>query len=105
MITGDDYTETLHSDTYDAIDSSKANLSNKNVFICGASKGIGRSITLSFAKAGVSCIAIGARSDQAALEKDISESSFPDVSLPDSRSILKVARPVTRSITLPPPVS
>lgn len=72
---GDDYTQTLHSDTYEAIDSSKANLHGKNVFICGASKGIGRSITLSFAKAGASCIAIGARSDQAALENDIKDAA------------------------------
>ena len=75
MITGDDYTKTLHSDTYEAIDSSKANLHGKNVFICGASKGIGRSITLSFAKAGASCIAIGARSDQASLEQDIKDAA------------------------------
>ena len=75
MITGDDYTNILHSDTYEAIDSSKANLRGKSVFICGASKGIGRSITLSFAKAGASCIAIGARSDQAAVEKDIKDAA------------------------------
>ena len=61
----------MHNDTYEAIDSSKANLRGKNVFICGASKGIGTAITLSFAKAGASCIAIGARSDQSTLEKDI----------------------------------
>ena len=75
IFTGDDYTKTLHSDTYEAIDSSNANLHGKNVFICGASKGIGRSISLSFAKAGASCIAIGARSDQAGLEKDINDAA------------------------------
>lgn len=75
LITGDDYTKTLHSDTYEAIDSSKANLHGKNVFICGASKGIGRSITLSFAKAGASCIAIGARSEQALFEKEIKDAA------------------------------
>ena len=75
MITGDDYTTEVHSDTYEAIDSSKANLRGKNVFICGASKGIGRAITLSFAKAGASCIAIGARSDQITLEKDIKDAA------------------------------
>lgn len=72
---GDDYTETLHSDTYEAIDPRMSNLNGKNVFICGASKGIGRSITLSFAKAGASCIAIGARSDQAGLENDIKDAA------------------------------
>lgn len=75
FITGDDYTKTLHSDTYEAINSSNANLHGKNVFICGASKGIGRSISLSFAKAGASCIAIGARSDTAGLEKDIKDAA------------------------------
>ena len=74
-VTGDEYTKTLHSDTYEAIDSSNANLHGKNVFICGASKGIGRSISLSFAKAGASCIAIGARSDTAGLEKDIKDAA------------------------------
>lgn len=74
-ITGDDYTKTLHSDTYEAIDSSHANLHGKNVFICGASKGIGRSVSFSFAKAGASCIAIGARSDTAGLEKDIKDAA------------------------------
>lgn len=75
-ILGDYYTKTLHSDTYEAINSSNANFHGKNVFICGASKGIGRSISLSFAKAGASCIAIGARSDQVALEKDIKVRTF-----------------------------
>ena len=65
----------MHNDTYQAIDSSKANLRGKNVFICGASKGIGRAITLSFAKAGASCIAIGARSDQITLAKDIEDAA------------------------------
>ena len=75
LIIGDDYTRQVHSDTYEAIDSCKANLRGKNIFICGASKGIGRAITLSFAKAGASCIAIGARSDQGALEKDIKDAA------------------------------
>ena len=75
MIIGDDYTRQVHSDTYEAIDSCKVNLRGKNIFICGASKGIGRAITLSFAKAGASCIAIGARSDQGALEKDIRDAA------------------------------
>ena len=41
------------------------------MFICGASKGIGRCIALSYAKAGASRIAIGARSDLTAVEKDV----------------------------------
>ena len=75
LIIGDDYTRQVHSETYEAIDSCKANLRGKNIFICGASKGIGRAITLSFAKAGASCIAIGGRSDQGALEKDIRDAA------------------------------
>lgn len=75
MSIGDYYTKDVHNDTYEAIDSSKANLHGKTVFICGASKGIGRVITLSFAKAGASRIAIGARSDQITLEKDIEDAA------------------------------
>ena len=65
----------MHNDTYPAIDSSKADLHGKSVFISGASKGIGRSIALSYAKAGASVIAIGARSYMTALEKDIKEAA------------------------------
>ncbi|KAI0478086.1 NAD(P)-binding protein [Xylaria cf. heliscus] len=57
-----DTTSVVHNDTYPAIDSSKANLAGKAVFISGATKGIGKSISVSFAKAGASMIAIGARS-------------------------------------------
>ncbi|KAI2783421.1 NAD(P)-binding protein [Daldinia loculata] len=58
-----DVTSVVHNDTYPAIDSAKANLSGKAVLITGASKGLGRAISVSFAKAGASMIAIGARSD------------------------------------------
>ena len=61
-----DYTTTkqVHSDTYPAIDPTKANLGGKAVFISGASKGFGKAIALSLAKAGASYIAIGARSSE-----------------------------------------
>ena len=39
------YTRTLDSDACEVIESSSANLRGKDVFICGSSKGIGRSIT------------------------------------------------------------
>lgn len=65
----------MHNDTYPAIDSSQVNIHGKAVFISGASKGIGRSIALSFAKAGASCIAVGARSDMTALEKELHEAA------------------------------
>ncbi|EMC93344.1 hypothetical protein BAUCODRAFT_37031 [Baudoinia panamericana UAMH 10762] len=56
-------TSTVHSDTYPAIDPSKANHSGHAICITGASRGIGKAITLAFALAGASQIAIGARSD------------------------------------------
>ncbi|KAI0899488.1 NAD(P)-binding protein [Annulohypoxylon nitens] len=58
-----DVTSAIHSDTYPAIDSANADFSGKVVFISGASRGLGRAMSISFAKAGASMIAIGARSD------------------------------------------
>ncbi|KAI8954786.1 NAD(P)-binding protein [Xylaria longipes] len=57
-----DFVPTAHSDTYQFIATSAVNLSGKSVFITGASKGIGKSIALSFAQAGCSRIAVAARS-------------------------------------------
>ncbi|KAE8149430.1 hypothetical protein BDV25DRAFT_2581 [Aspergillus avenaceus] len=62
-VQGSNFTTTIHSDTYPAIDPQKCNLSGKYVFITGASKGIGRATALSYAKAGCAGIGIGARSD------------------------------------------
>lgn len=72
---GDDFTQTLRSDSYPAIDPSKANLQGKSIFVCGASQGIGRAIAVSYAKAGASCIAIGARSDLSPTEEAIGEAT------------------------------
>lgn len=72
---GDDFTETVHSKPYPAIDSSKANLNGRNVFICGASKGIGRALAVSYARAGASCITIGARSDLNSTENAMKEAA------------------------------
>ncbi|KAI0398978.1 putative short-chain type dehydrogenase [Xylaria palmicola] len=58
-----DTTSVVHSDTYPAIDSAKADLTGRVIFITGATRGIGRNIGISFAKAGATMIAIGARSD------------------------------------------
>ncbi|PNY26070.1 Uncharacterized protein TCAP_03997 [Tolypocladium capitatum] len=66
-----DVTTKVHSDTYPAIDPSTQDFSGKCVFISGGSKGIGRVMALSFAKAGASRIAVGARSDLTQLGKDI----------------------------------
>ncbi|KAL2865140.1 SDR family oxidoreductase [Aspergillus lucknowensis] len=51
-----------HSEPYPFISPSSANLTGKSVLITGSSKGIGRAIALSFARAGCSKIAIAARS-------------------------------------------
>ncbi|KAI6087145.1 hypothetical protein F4821DRAFT_269670 [Hypoxylon rubiginosum] len=64
-----DMTSVVHNDTYPAIDSSKADLSGKVVFINGASRGLGKAMSVSFAKAGASKIAIGARGDLSTTEK------------------------------------
>lgn len=70
-----DTTTTVHDDTYPAIDSAKVNLAGKAALICGGSKGIGKATVLSFAKAGASHLAVGARSDMAALEKEIHDAA------------------------------
>lgn len=69
-----DYTFTtkVHSDTYSAISpkSYPAPL-NKSVFIVGASKGLGKAAAISFAQAGASHIAIGARSSLSSAKEEI----------------------------------
>jgi NAD(P)-dependent dehydrogenase (short-subunit alcohol dehydrogenase family) len=64
-----DCTNTVHNDTYPAIDPTKANLSRKAALIVGGSKGIGKGIAISFAKAGVSHLAVTGRSFPDGLEK------------------------------------
>ncbi|KAL8841874.1 MAG: hypothetical protein Q9170_000747 [Blastenia crenularia] len=68
---GDYLTDPVHNDTYAAIDPLAADLSGKSVFISGASKGLGRAMALSFASAGASSIAIGARGDMTSLVGEI----------------------------------
>ncbi|KAL8709469.1 MAG: hypothetical protein Q9220_005852 [cf. Caloplaca sp. 1 TL-2023] len=68
---GDYLTDPVHNDTYPAIDPMKAELKGKSVFISGASRGLGRAMTLSFAKAGASFIAVGARGDMTSLVQEI----------------------------------
>ena len=65
-----DVTVAVHSDTYPAIDPTKANLTGKAVFVTGGSRGLGRAMVLSFARAGASYIAVGARSDLSRVAKD-----------------------------------
>ncbi|TVY71570.1 Short chain dehydrogenase citE [Lachnellula suecica] len=69
---GKDFTKIVHHDTYPEIDPiTKSDHSKHYVFITGASKGLGRVSAISFAKAGAAGIAIGARSDLAAVEQDL----------------------------------
>ncbi|KAI4249498.1 MAG: hypothetical protein LQ352_005611 [Teloschistes flavicans] len=70
---GFNFTPTLRSDTYPAIDPNKLDLSGKHVFLSGASKGVGRAAAFSFVKAGVAGIAIAARSDLSSLERELKE--------------------------------
>jgi len=80
---GSDFTPIIHHDTYPAIDPTRqASHRGKNVFITGASRGIGRATALSFAKAGATAIAIGARSDLQSLEREILEAA--EAALPGS---------------------
>ncbi|ERF72992.1 hypothetical protein EPUS_08849 [Endocarpon pusillum Z07020] len=64
-------TSTIHNDTYPAIHPANVSFAGKAVFITGGSKGLGRAMALSFAKAGASYIAVGARSDMSQLAKDV----------------------------------
>ncbi|KAK3995186.1 hypothetical protein QBC44DRAFT_320662 [Cladorrhinum sp. PSN332] len=74
-------TSRIHNDTYPEIDPRKLNLAGKSVFITGGSRGLGRSMAISLAKAGASQIAVGARSDLTHLEKEILANA-PDKSNP-----------------------
>lgn len=71
-----DVTSVVHNDTYPAIDPTKTDFTGKSVFISGASKGLGRAMVLSFAKAGTSSIAAGARSDMSQLAKDVENAAL-----------------------------
>ncbi|KAH8681948.1 hypothetical protein BX600DRAFT_447536 [Xylariales sp. PMI_506] len=70
-----DMTSIVHNDTYPAIDPTKANLSGKAVLITGASRGLGFAISVSFAKAGASFIALGARGDVSATAKAVEQAA------------------------------
>jgi NAD(P)-dependent dehydrogenase (short-subunit alcohol dehydrogenase family) len=73
LVPSGDYevTTEVHSDSYPGINTRNVDLTDMAVFITGGSRGLGRSMALSFAKAGASHIAVGARSDLGALAEDI----------------------------------
>jgi NAD(P)-dependent dehydrogenase (short-subunit alcohol dehydrogenase family) len=70
-----DFTSTARHDTYPYINPKNANLSGKHVFITGASKGVGKATAISYAKAGASGIALGARSDLSPIVHEVLEAA------------------------------
>jgi len=62
------FVATNRQDTYPAIDPMQWDLSGKVVVIVGASRGIGKAMALSYARAGASRIVIAARSSKALVE-------------------------------------
>lgn len=71
MQTSGGLVSTERSDTYPYIDPKKANLKGKNVFITGASKGLGKATAISYAQAGASGIALGARSSLESVAQEV----------------------------------
>jgi NAD(P)-dependent dehydrogenase (short-subunit alcohol dehydrogenase family) len=65
------FTPTDRHDTYAYITPTKLNLSGKHILITGASKGVGRATAISYAKAGASRIALGARSSLSDVVSDV----------------------------------
>ncbi|KAI0729731.1 putative oxidoreductase [Fomitopsis betulina] len=61
-----DFVPTARHDTYPAVDPAKANLKGKVILVTGASKGLGKALAVAFAQAGVSGLALFARSDLSA---------------------------------------
>jgi len=68
---GTDFTPTIHNDTYEYVNPEQFDLKGRAVIISGASKGIGRETAISFARAGASCIVIGARSSLESLKSEV----------------------------------
>ncbi|TPX12533.1 uncharacterized protein E0L32_000710 [Thyridium curvatum] len=72
---GNNFTTTIHQDTYPLIQSTKCDHRGRNVFITGASKGIGREMALSFAKAGAANVAVAARSEFGNIRDEIEQAA------------------------------
>lgn len=100
---GNHFTATIHRDTYSAIESEGCDHVGHNVFITGASKGVGREMALSFAKAGATNIGVAARSDFQEIRQQIQQAaksasrSAPNVlviklDVTDSESVSQAAK-------------
>ncbi|KZT69455.1 putative oxidoreductase [Daedalea quercina L-15889] len=90
---GVDFVPTSHHDTYPAVDPSKANMNGKVVLVTGASKGIGKALALSLVQAGVSGLALLARSDLTAVKAACEAAQRPGQSL----KVLTIAADCTRT--------
>ncbi|KZT69454.1 putative oxidoreductase [Daedalea quercina L-15889] len=88
-----DFVPTPRHDTYAAVDPSKANMNGKVVLVTGASKGIGKALALSFAQAGVSGLALLARSDLTAVKAACEAAQRPGQSL----KVLTIAADCTKT--------
>jgi hypothetical protein len=72
---GLDFTPTIRNDTYGFISPEQFDLSTRCVLVTGASKGLGKSNAISFARAGALKIAIAARSGLEDVEKQMKEAA------------------------------
>ena len=72
---GLDFVDMQHHDSYDYIKPEQFDLKGRAVFITGASRGLGRAIAISYAKAGASYIGIGARSSLDEIKKEVEEAA------------------------------
>lgn len=65
------FTQSLHHDTYPAIDPRKADHSGRNVMVTGASSGCGKAMAMAYAEAGASTIVLLARRDLSEVKQEI----------------------------------
>lgn len=73
--TGTFFTPSERHDTYDFIDPKHIDMTGRSVVITGASKGVGRAIAVSYAKAGCSNIVLAARSSLDEAESEVKEAA------------------------------
>ncbi|KAI0728314.1 putative oxidoreductase [Fomitopsis betulina] len=93
MDNGFDFVSTARHDTYPAIDPSKSNFAGKVVLVTGASKGIGKAISLAFTQANVSSLILLARSDLSAVKAACEAAQRPGQNL----KVLTIRTDVTKT--------